>query len=382
MNNNRNVVKSSAALVSSLLIAAVGLIPALSFSSIVNANGQVSTRSITTSDSTVGAVTKYKVTFTPATAGQSLVIDFCQDSAIIGASCNTTNGVTFSSPTITNGNLTGTPTIGSSTGSTIKITTTTAWSAGTAYNFTINNVKNPTGTSATVGAVGSYYGRLYTYSDATYGSTGTAYSSPTVLGSYVDYGGFALSTANNVSVTATVMETLTFCASKVAPSAGCTSTSTPALVLGSGSPVTLGTSFATDTAYTQLSTNALTGASVSLYTTSSNTCAGLSRDGGSTCGISAIGNTSTASGSFNGNFGLNVANGTGGTGTVSAAAPYNTASQYAMNNAASTTPQTIESSSTAVANVNSLLTYGANAQTTTPAGVYSTTEALIATGTF
>jgi hypothetical protein len=43
---------------------------------------------------------------------------------------------------------------------------------------------------------------------------------------------------------------------------------------------------------------------------------------------------------------------------------------------------TIEASTAACDSVNSQLTYGADATTTTPAGVYTTTEALIATGTF
>lgn len=377
MNINRNVVKSSAALVSSLLIAMLGLVPALSFSSIANANGQVQTRSIQIGNSAIGATTTYKFTFTPATTGQSLVVDFCQDTAIIGASCNTTNGVSLTGATITNGNLTGTPSIVVS-GSTLKVTTTVAWSAGTAYNFTINGVTNPTGTSATLGAAGSFYGRLYTYSNATYGT----YSAANNIGNDVDYGGFALSTTNNVSISATVMETLTFCVVKIAPTNACANAAAnpPTLTIGHGSPKTIDSSATdTDTAYTQLSTNASQGVVVGLFTTSSTACSGLSRDNGVSCGIAAN-SPAAAIPAGTAKFGLLMANGTGGTGTVTANANY--ATNPYMSTTAYTTPDPIESSSGPTANVNSLLTYSASAATTTQAGVYSTTEALIATGTF
>jgi hypothetical protein len=122
---------------------------------------------------------------------------------------------------------------------------------------------------------------------------------------------------------------------------------------------------------------------VALKVTSSTTCAGLSRDSGSTCGIpgkGAFGAITAGTAAF----GLNVADGTGGTGTVSHNANYGTtAGSYGMGTATyGTYGDPIESSTGACANVNSLLTYGATASTTTPAGVYSTTESLIATGTF
>jgi hypothetical protein len=44
--------------------------------------------------------------------------------------------------------------------------------------------------------------------------------------------------------------------------------------------------------------------------------------------------------------------------------------------------QIADTNSTAAANVNSLLTFAAQASVTTPAGVYSANESLIATGTF
>lgn len=381
MTINRNLTRRPVALISAVAILFGASAPVV-LTAVASAATQVTTRSIQIGNSTVGATTSYKVSFTPQSAGDlSLVIDFCDESPIIGGTCTVTNGVTFASSTLTASNLpTGWTTIATS-GSTVKVAgTTTALTSGTAYSFTITGVVNPTGTASTVGATGSFYGRLYTYGTNTYGT----YVSATSVGNDQEYGGDALSTVANINITATVMETLTFCASTVAPGTDCTGTTAPTLTLGSGSPITLGTAVSTASAYTQLSTNALSGAVVSLKTTSSTTCSGLSRDGGATCPIAAIG-AFAAMTAGSGTFGLNVANGTGGTGTVTANSNYGTtAGSYGMGTAApySTYGDPIESSTGAVANVNSALTYAANAAVTTPAGVYTTTEALIATGTF
>jgi hypothetical protein len=50
-----------------------------------SAAGQLSARSIVMSDSTVGASgVSYKLTFTPVTTAQDLVIDFCSDTPFSG----------------------------------------------------------------------------------------------------------------------------------------------------------------------------------------------------------------------------------------------------------------------------------------------------------
>lgn len=342
---------------------------------------QITTRSIQMSNDTASAPSvSYNFTFTPATtAAQSLVIDFCMDSPIIGTSCSTTNDLIASSATFTAGTGTSNWTIGSAGATTVELNKGTGSNLGTSpISFTLNNITNPTTT-------GSFYARVYTYCDTAYGaSCGGAYSSPTSLGTYMDYGGFALSTANNVSITAIVMETLTFCVSAAAPTGGCSGTTTPTFTLGHGTPLALdSTAVDTATGYTQISTDAGSGVVAALKVLSSTACAGLSRDNGTTCGIPAQGafgaiTAGTAA------FGLNVANGTGGTGTVTANGNYGTTTgSYGMGaSTLSTYGDPIESSTSACANVNSALTYGATAATTTTAGVYTTTEAIIATGTF
>jgi hypothetical protein len=344
---------------------------------LASAAGQVADRSIKISDSRASNTgTSYLVTFTPfTTAGQSLVIDFCSNSPIIGSTCTAPAGFTAASASFTAGTGTTNWALGTLTANTVKVTKNTGANLGTtAVSFTLGGVTNPS-------ATGTYYARIYTYADIAYGG-GTPYTSATALGSYVDYGGFALSTSTAVSVTATIMETLTFCVSKVAPGNGCSGTTAPNLVLGHGSPLILDfTAIDSDGAYTQISSNAATGVAVNMKTT--NTCTGLSRDAGVTCPIPGKGafGTVAAGTAF---FGLNVANGTGCIGSVTANVNYGTtAGSYGMGtNTTSTYGDTIQGSTSAVANVNSLLTFAATASTVTPAGVYTATEILIATGTF
>lgn len=339
------------------------------------AAGQVSARSIQLSSSAKTATgVSYLVQFTPTTtAAMSIVIDFCSNSAVIGASCTAPTGFSASSVGLTAGTGTTNWALGTTAANTVKLNKNTGSNLGTSQiNFTLTNITNPTN-------AGSYYARIYTYGNTTYGT----YSSATSVGNDMDEGGVALSATDTVSINATIMETLTFCVNKTAPGNGCTSLSTPInVVLGHGSPVTLDASAVdTDTMYTQLSTNAVSGASVALKT--GNSCTGLSRDAGATCPIPGKGafGTVAAGTAF---FGLNVANGSGGTGTVTANGNYGTtAGSYGMGaSVTSTYGDPIESSSAATANVNSLLTYGATAAATTPAGVYSATHTLIATGTF
>jgi hypothetical protein len=382
--------------VAALLVAVVA--PALQGS--LASAGQVTERLIRLSNSTPSATgVTYNVSFKPTASTNvgGIIVDFCADSPIIGSTtCTYPAGFTMGaapSVTVTSGIGTGGTWVtsnslqgGAGAGETqvLKYTNTTAQAVtgGTEVIFTINNVTNPS-------ATGSFYARIVTFdtsANAVSNYTGSGTTRAASFGGMLDYGGIALSTANAVSITAAVMETLTFCVSKAAPGAGCSGTTTPALTLGHGSPLALdSTAVDTDTAYTQLSTNAVNGVVVNMKTTSSTTCSGLSRDGGATCtGIPATGafgviTAGTAA------FGLNVANGSGGTGTVTADSDYGTTGgSYGMHASApyGTYGDPIQSSSGACANVNSLLTYAATAATTTPAGIYSTTQSMIATGTF
>ncbi len=344
---------------------------------------QVTSRSIEISNSTVSASgVTYLFTFTAPSAAKSMVIDFCMNSPIIGGSCTTTNGVTASSATFTNVSNMSTWSLGTASASTVKITSGTATTTGQTLSFSLSGITNPT-------VNGSFYARIYTYVDATYGSTGTAYSSPTAIGTNLDYGGFALSTANNISITATVMETLTFCVSGATMTSGCTGMTTPSLVLGHGSPQVIdSTATNTATAYLQTSTNAQSGVVVRMK--NSNTCGGLSRNGGSTCDIVAANSGAATAPSATiapgtAAFGMYATPGSG----LTAANPYASGGStfYGMDTTGgtgvtSTYGSQVMSSTSVLNNINSTLTYAASAATTTPAGVYAATMTLICTGTF
>lgn len=337
--------------------------------------GQVTTRSIQMSSSHISDTSvSYLVQFTPqTTAAQSLVINFCQESPIPSATCTTPSGFSVASAGFTAGTGTANWATGTLGAGQYELTKNTGSNLGTSQvNFTITGVTNPSST-------GTFYARIYTYSNTTY----NGYTNSTSIGTPMDTGGFALAIVNYINVQATVQETLTFCVSKAAPGSACSGTTAPNLVIGNGgSPNVLdATAVYSDTAYTQISSNASTGVAVAMKT--AYTCTGLSKDGGTTCPITGMGAFASMT-AGTAKFGLNVADGTGGTGTVSHNANYGTtAGSYGMGaNVTSTYGDPIESSSAPTTNVNSLLTFAATAGSSTTAGIYQTNEMLIATGTF
>ncbi len=377
------------AVITALGLAVSGGLPALT--NVAFAAGQVQNRSIQISDGRPGATgVSYKVTYTPATAGaQSLIVDFCASSAIIGDACTSPAGMSFASASFTAGTGTASWTMAAVTGTTVKITKGGGAALGTsAIDFTVTGVVNPS-------ATGTFFARTYTYSDTAYGG-GSPYTGPTTLGNYVDYGGFALTTTDTVQVTATVMETLTFCVSKSdnsgsapagIPGDGCTSLNTPALTLGHGSPAVLdSTAVDTDWAATQMSTNALHGAVVTMKNVSSSACAGLSNDNGATCPIPAVSGTLATITNGTAAFGVNVSDGIDGgnpVGSTTANANYGSGAGYTMQAATyGTYGDPIFSSASVCNNINNVLEFAATADVTTPAGVYTVNESLIATGTF
>ena len=385
MSIKRKLVNRAGSLAAAVAVVLGALVPAIA--PMVSAAAQVQTRSIEMSDSAPGKTNvTYKVTFTPATTGaQSLIIDFCNNSSIIGGACTAPTGMDAGSAAFVAGTGTASWAIGTGSASQVRVTKSAGSSLGTsAIDFELTGVTNSTD-------LGTFWARVYTYNDGTYGATTTAYTDPQTLGDYKDYGGFALSTVTLINITATVMETLTFCTSKSAPTAGCTGTDAPNLTLGHGTPAILDSSVVdTDDAYFQISTNALTGATVRMK--SRNACAngGLSRDGGTTCPIAGLGTTGAGPTTFTAAtalFGLHITSVAGGTGTVAPELDYDgtTSTNYGMNGTAVTSTYgdpIANTSGTATADVNSLLTFGAQASVTTPAGVYSVNESLIATGTF
>jgi len=271
-------------------------------------------------------------------------------------------------------------------GQTLRLThsgTGPSLSAGTRYGFTINNVTNPT-------PVETFYARIITYTSSTEDVTTYDHDEADDGDGTItarDYGGIALSIAAQISITARVRESLTFCVSAANPNPNCAATTAPNLLLNNGTEDIVDTQgVSTASAYIQASTNAQSGVVVRMKNTA--TCGGLSRDGGSTCDLAAIGtggNTLLSAVSPNGLFGMYV-NDSGGT-SLNADPIYETSGTYAMDENAtdgvrSTYGDVITESAGTLDSVENILVFGARASSTTPAGLYTATITVTATGTF
>lgn len=392
---------------------------------------QFSDRSIQMSDSSVsggsitsgvgsGTAVTYRLTFTPANTAQSMVIDFCSNDPIMNDTCTAPTGMNAGSATVSNvsGNLGGTGWTITPGTSQIRLASDANTShdivGATTQIVNLGAITNPS-------AVGTFYARIYTYANNTFG----AYSSATNVGNnVVDYGGIALSTTNVITITARVQESLTFCVTSADPTSWTTtndcsdtqvSSNLPALILGHGSPTAVLDANTIDrgNVYSQLSTNATNGAVINMH--NSNACAGLSADGGTTCSIPAINSgaaTPSAMAAGTAAFGLFVSTSTlstNGVGTISPTLAYNDGTHnatvdnyYGMDNtttaAQNTSPISVPSTYTGrvtdtlgstvaystgpTYRVNTAYTFAATSALTTPAGIYTANLSLIATGTF
>jgi hypothetical protein len=397
------------------------------------AANQVTSRSIGMSNAIPSATgVSYKVTYTAATTNTigGIVVDICGDTPLIGSiTCTYPAGFTWGSAT---------PTISPAGTVTVNGSGTTGWTAagfqggagggsyqtlelsnatpatvnsGNVVTFTITTATNPSTTNL------SFYARIVTFDTAahmTSASTGylqtgdtTTTTRPATFTGEIDYGGVALSTATQVSITAYVMEQLGFCDSNATIST-CGTVGTPAITIGHGSPQILdGTVVDTNSVYTMTSTNAQHGAVVYMKDTSgvASGCGGLSSNGGTSCGIPSINTVGTnnqttsyviAKGNTSGNpaFGMCVLPGSANT---TAYSPYNGANcatswsgteQYALVDGAATNSVTgtygseIFSSTGALNAETDSLNFAATATNTTIAGIYTANYSLIATGTF
>jgi hypothetical protein len=238
--------------------------------------------------------------------------------------------------------------------------------------FPVNAVVNPSTTNQ------SFYFRITTYTDT--GATTPAGGQ--------DFGATAVSTANQMTVSANVQESLTFC---VYTGANCAA---------GGSTVNLGTG-----ADNVLSTSVPSGG-VSMMDADTNGSAGYvityitsspGGTGGSTCpgSLSSTNDCITDFGGTAGTFSAGVAKfginlrdnatpniGTtisgSGSGTVSA--PYNTVDNYAFQGG--TTPRTVGTASGPTVANTYTVAYAAQAGSTTKPGAYSAVFTWVCTGTF
>lgn len=370
MQKHSKLLNRMTAAVAAVALSTGVLLPAVA-SNIASA-GQVTSRAIKMNSSLVSATgVSYEVSFTTVQAAQSIVIDFCSgsDTPIIGGACTGPTGFSAASGSLSGSGMGAwTPTWAAST---VKLAGGSSIGAG-AQTFTLGNITNQS-------TNGTFYARVTTYSDATWGGTTTAYVDPTTPGDFKDFGGFALSTNTIINISAKVQEQLIFCVSRSAPGNGCSGLDAPDLELGHGTNKILdSTAVDTDTAHFQVSTNASANVVVRMKGT-------VLTSGSNTIPASPAGtNSPFAIAAGTADFGMRVSS-AGANTTIDS--NYGHASNYgydvttATNNATSGYGDPIATVS-AVQNSNTQITFAATASLTTPAGLYTSTQNLIATGTY
>lgn len=382
-----NLLSSTAAL--SLLF--LSILPVL-FGPATAYAGTIEPRSIQMSASNPGqSSVTYNVTWTPAstTSIGGVVVDFCSNTPIVGATCTaptgfTTGGTSAAVSGYTNMG-TGWTVSSSSTVSTLILNNTTAQTQSTSLpdSVVVTSVTNPT-------AVGTFYARILTFSTAADANAYSATTTPTSLTGLIDYGGIALSTAAEIDISATVQEALAFCVYVTSCSTTATSVSIPLGHLVNGVTVVDSQAVYASPINFSITTNALNGVAVNLYGGTLTDAAGLT--------IPPVGSTAEGITVGTAAFGLYLS--TLGTG-VTATAPYSslstcgsgtgvgtgTAACYALNT--TTSPDTLSTYGEQIAQMASpendsisTVTYGVTASPTTPSGVYAATQQLIATGSF
>ena len=366
----------------------------------------ITSRSIEMSSATLSATNvTYTVSFNTISTGspsiQAIIVDFCDNDPILGdTTCTAPGGFSIASPTVTGQSTTAgcnistfTTTTGTAAGAhTLELSAAAAINVTTspcAVSFSVTNVTNPNTANH------SFYARIYTYDTKAHADSYVAGGSTGV----VDSGGVALSTSALITVTATVQETMTFCVT-VSPISGTCggSLNPPAITLGHavGSSTVL-TASQVDIAgvNTQISTNANSGWVVRMKAgnscSGSSTNGGLSSDGGTTCAIAGNGSSAATLTTGAGKWGMCVNKGASTTvdanysDTVNnCPAVYSATSLFGMDGSGTTSTygDQVFSGSGAVSNELNVLEFVASAANTTPAGVYTGNESLIATGTF
>lgn len=368
--------------------------------SIAHAYGLVTSRSIEMSNSSVNASSvTYTVQFTPSgtTAIGGVVVDFCSNSPIIGDSCNPPTGLSVgSSPSVSGytnmgsaGNWTATAAnvFNTSYYRTLILTNsgTISTSSSTALSFSITSMTNPSAANTT------FYARILTFDTA---SDANSYSPTGSNSGLVDAGGVALSTTNQIIITARVQETLTFCVATSSSPCTCSS-SCSNVTLGDNHGVlsTSGPYVDKTTEYT-VATNANSGVairlkgdtltsgsnSISALTTAATSSAGTSQFGICTYAIS--GSSLTAAGSYDGGGSTYCHDTTQTAGTGSPGGAGSSTKWYLnTTNTTSTYGDTIATMGADSANTGDLVMM-ANIANTQQAGIYTTTFTLIATSTY
>lgn len=349
-----------------------------------HAYSQVTHRSIMMSSTQPSATdVAYTVNFTTVTANQtvgSVVVEFCSNSPILGDTCShptsptpflDTNYATLSVNNIS-GNIPGlaVDTVHSTSNRVVLVPTGAPLAnvANGAVSFTLGNgttngITNPA-------SIATFYARVMTFTNTTGSDGGDEDNNST------DAGGVAISTANQLHVTAKVQEALLFC---VYTGATCADGGID-VTLGDQNGVLASTTTTYDAnANFDVSSNAVSGVSVHMQGSTLKSGASFTID---PAGASCIPDPTSSSTEM---FGIRML--TLGAG-VTSTAPYNCAANNHAFDASTTSGissqfgQEIAKTSGATDITSSTVEFAAKSANTSEAGVYTTNLTLIATATY
>lgn len=389
-----------------ILAAAVGLLSASLLPTLgagtayaAPSGGQVQDRSITLSSSAAGASNvSYLVSFKVASAYaanafKGIVVDFCNATGgspiVTDSNCAAPNA-SFATTGV--GITAGTGLVAGDWAATsilsnraVRLTSATGetLSANDTISFTLTGITNPGG------AEGTFYARVITYNSNVGDILSYAAGSEGNTNA-IDFGGFALSTADALTVTAKVQESLTFCV--YISGANCAGGSGTNVVLGDSNGVlsnygtTYTSSDSTTNAKLGIASNAKSGVAVKMK--GQNLCrvtgASNCEDADDANIIEPQTGTCVADSALTSveQFGVSVI--ATGAGTTADADYGCAANQHAFNtaNTTSTYGDDIIATSAPSDEVTSTVEFAAKAATTTEAGIYTSSISFIATGTY
>lgn len=373
--------------IAALLLALV--VPALASAA------EVTTRSISLSSASKGATdVSYSVAFTPQNTAGAVVIDFCSDSPSIGATCTTPAGFSAASASIAEADdedFTIYTTGSADDANTVVIAS--EMNGGTPVSFTLEGITNPS-------AAGSIFARIVTYDTSENAGSYVSNESNATDTDRVDTGSVAIAIRDTIAVSGAVHESLTFCVSGATIAADCDGAATPVLELGEGEGALKALSasaVSTGDLFTQISTNAASGAVVNLKSDSLE-CGGLINSSKPGCFIGPALDFEEDFLKGSALFGVKVASDSDPTGEgvvsdgtfqVATGANYNSTAFFLNYVEGDQTGVTsvfgdpiLDTGNEPASNKNMKLTFGASVSNTTPAGKYAANLSLIATGKF
>lgn len=360
-----------------LAMVAPGLLPALASAD------ALTDRSITLSSNAANATgVTYQLDFTPVATAGAMVVDFCNDSPVIGQTCTTPTGFNTTNVDTSTGSTTAVAT-SYRAGSDNGVLVTKTMTADVAQSIVLTGIDNPTVPND---ASNGFYVRLVTFTDAT--AAGSYDSSDPNAGSPIDTAGVALSINNAIGVSGAVSETLTFCVASSPISANCGDAASNPPSVSFGSPLT-SNSTSSVSIFTQLSSNAKSGVVVNMKSNATG-CGGLILAGTDPTEDCFIGPAPLA-GISDGEayFGVKTNASSGTSGTLLPLGSYNNTDFYMNYVSGDATGVTsaygdpvFGSNNLPVDNQNMTLNFGASVSNTTPAGSYSADLSMIAVGKY